>query len=296
MTDSSAIAAPAADSRRGVAWMLLTMVLFVSMDTVVKHLVQIYPVPQVAWARFFFHAVLLAAILGRRLPAKLVTQRRGLQIVRSGLLMVTTLQFFGGLYFLPLADMTAIMQSAPLIVTALSLPLLGEHVGVRRWLGVAAGFTGALIIIRPGTDGMQLAALLPLGAATTFALYQITTRILSRTDGTLNTLMYTPLLGTAILAAALPFYWVMPDAEGWALMALVGMLGGLGHFTMIRAFTWAPAATVSPFGYTGLIWAALFGLIFFGDFPDAWTITGAAIVAGSGLYILHREHMRRRPG
>lgn len=296
MANSSAIAAPAADSRRGIAWMLLTMLLFVSMDALVKQLVQSYPVPQVAWARFFFHAVLLATVLGRRLPAKLMTQRRGLQFLRSGLLMATTLQFFAGLYFLPLADMTAIMQTAPLIVTALSLPLLGEHVGVRRWLGVAAGFIGALIIIRPGAEGMQLAALLPLGAATTFALYQITTRVLSRTDGTLNTLLYTPLLGAGLLAAALPFVWVMPDAEGWALMVLVGLLGGLGHFTMIRAFTWAPAATVSPFGYSGLIWAALFGLVFFGDFPDAWTISGAAVIVGSGLYILHREHLRRRTG
>jgi drug/metabolite transporter (DMT)-like permease len=294
MTDSSAFAVPAADSRRGIAWMLLTMVLFVSMDAVVKKLVQTYPVPQVAWARFFFHAVLLAAVLGRRLPSKLMTQRRRLQLVRSGLLMATTLQFFAGLYFLPLAEMTAIMQSAPLIVTALSLPLLGEHVGVRRWLGVAAGFAGALIIIRPGSDGMQLAALLPLGAASTFALYQITTRVLSRTDGTLNTLLYTPLLGAGLLAAALPFVWVTPDTAGWALMALVGLLGGLGHFTMIRAFTWAPAATVSPFGYTGLVWAALFGVVLFGDFPDAWTIVGAAVIAGSGLYILHREHMRRQ--
>ncbi len=274
--------------------MLVTMLLFVSMDAVVKHLIQTYPVTQVAWARFFFHAALLAAVLGRRLPTTLSTQRRGLQVVRSGLLLVTTLQFFAALYFLPLADTTAIMQSAPLIVTALSLPLLGEHVGVRRWAGVAAGFTGALIIIRPGTEAMQLAALLPLGAATTFALYQITTRILSRTDATLNTLMYTPLLGAAALTILAPFLWVMPDAEGWALMALTGAFGGLGHFTMIRAFTWAPAATVSPFGYSALIWATLFGLTLFGDFPDGWTIFGALVIVVSGLYILHREHLRRR--
>jgi drug/metabolite transporter (DMT)-like permease len=295
MTTVSTIGATANDSRRGIAWMLLTMLLFVSMDAVVKQLIQTYPVPQVAWARFFFHAILMAAVLGRRLPATFATRRRGLQVLRSGLLLVTTLQFFGGLYFLPLADMTAIMQSAPLIVTALSLPLLGEHVGVRRWVGVAAGFTGALIIIRPGTEAMQLAALLPLGAATTFALYQITTRILSRTDATFNTLLYTPLLGAAAMSVAAPFFWVMPDAEGWALMALTGVFGGLGHFTMIRAFTWAPAASVSPFGYSALIWATLFGLVLFGDFPDSWTIIGALVIVGSGLYILHREHIRRQP-
>ncbi|UCH73418.1 MAG: DMT family transporter [Rhodospirillales bacterium] len=288
--------ADSGDSRRGIAWMLLTMFLFVSMDAIVKHLLQTYPVPQVAWARFFFHTVLLAAVLGRRLPATFATRRRGLQVLRSGLLTVTTLQFFGGLYFLPLAEMTAIMQSAPLLVTALSLPLLGEHVGIRRWAGVAVGFAGALIIIRPGTEAMQLAALLPLGAALTFALYQITTRILSRTDATFNTLLYTPLIGAIALSIAAPFFWVMPDLEGWVLMILTGMFGGLGHFTMIRAFTWAPAATVSPFGYSALVWAALFGLVLFGDFPDAWTIAGALVIVGSGLYILHREHMRRRHG
>ena len=295
MTTAYSIGAAANDSRRGIAWMLVTMLLFVSMDAIVKQLIQTYPVAQVAWARFFFHAILLAAMLGRRLPTTLATQRRGLQVLRSALLLVTTLQFFAGLHFLPLADMTAIMQSAPLIVTALSLPLLGEHVGIRRWAGVAAGFAGALIIIRPGTDAMQLAALLPLGAATTFALYQITTRILSRTDATFNTLLYTPLLGAAALSIAAPFFWVMPDAQGWALMALTGALGALGHFTMIRAFTWAPAASVSPFGYSALIWATLFGLVLFDDFPDSWTIIGAGVIVGSGLYILHREHMRRKP-
>lgn len=294
MTTVYPIGAGLNDSRRGIAWMLLTMLLFVSMDALVKHLVQTYPIPQVAWARFFFHAILLAAVLGRRLPVTFATRRRGLQLLRSGLLLVTTLQFFGGLYFLPLADMTAIMQTAPLIVTALSLPLLGEHVGIRRWAGVAAGFTGAVIIIRPGTEAMQLAALFPLGAATTFALYQITTRTLSRTDATLNTLLYTPLLGTAAMSAIAPFVWVTPDAQGWALMALIGVFGGLGHFTMIRAFTWAPAASVSPFGYSALIWATLFGLILFGDFPDGWTIAGASVIVVSGLYILHREHHRRR--
>jgi drug/metabolite transporter (DMT)-like permease len=295
MTTAYPIGADVNDSRRGIAWMLLTMFLFVSMDAIVKQLVQTYPLTQVAWARFFFHAILLAAVLGRRLPTTFATRRRGLQILRSGLLLVTTLQFFGGLYFMPLADTTAIMQSAPLIVTALSLPLLGERVGVRRWTGVAVGFTGALVIIRPGTEAMQPAALLPLGAATTFALYQITTRILSRTDATLNTLMYTPLLGAAAMSVVAPFVWIMPDAEGWFLMALMGVFGGLGHFTLIRAFTWAPAASVSPFGYSALIWATLFGLVLFDDFPDSWTITGALVIVTSGLYILHREHLRRRP-
>lgn len=293
-TSMTTASSATSDIRRGIIWMLLTMLLFVGLDTTVKILVQTYPVPQVAWGRFIFHAILLMLLLGRRLPATLVTRRRGLQFLRSFLLAVTTLQFFGGLYFLPLADMTAVMQSAPLILTALSMPLLGEHVGVRRWVGVAVGFAGTLVIIRPGGDAMHLAVLLPLGAATTFALYQIATRVLSRSDSTLTTFLYTPLLGAFALSFAVPFFWVTPDIEGWALMVLTGLLGGAGHFTMIRAFTCAPAATVSPFGYSAILWAALFGLILFDEFPDRWTIAGTLIIVASGLYILHREHVRKR--
>ncbi len=293
-TSMTTASSATSDVRRGIIWMLLTMLLFVSLDTTVKFLVQTYPVPQIAWARFFFHAILLMVLLGRRLPATLVTRRRGLQFLRSFLLAVTTLQFFSGLYFLPLADMTAVMQSSPLILTALSMPLLGEHVGIRRWVGVAVGFAGTLVIIRPGGDAMQLAMLLPLGAATTFALYQIATRVLSRSDSTLTTILYTPLLGAIALSLFVPFVWVAPDIEGWALMVLTGLLGGAGHYTMIRAFTWAPAATVSPFSYSALIWAALFGLMLFDEFPDVWTIAGALIIVGSGLYILHREVLRKR--
>lgn len=294
MTAASIAVAASADARRGVALMLLTMLLFSAMDLMVKHLVTLYPVPQVAWGRFFFHAVLWAAVLAPRLPVIVRTSRPGLQLARSGLLMVTTLLFFATVIYLPLADATAIMQCAPLIVTALSMPLLGERVGVRRWLGVAIGFTGALTIIRPGSGAMHLAAILPLIGAVTFANYQIVTRILSRTDATLTTLFYTPLVGAIAMTALLPFVWVPPDAEGWALMALVGLTGGAGHFTLIRALTLAPAATVSPFGYSGLIWATLFGFLFFGDFPDGWTILGALVVAGSGLYILHRENVKKR--
>lgn len=284
-----------ADSRRGIAWILVTTLLFVSMDSVAKHLSQSYPVPQVVWARFVFHALLLALFLGPRLRATAITRRPGLQFLRSGLLTVTTILFFSGLHYLPLADANALMQVGPLVVTALSMPLLAEHVGIRRWAGVAVGFAGALIIVRPGSDAMQAAAFLPLAAATTYGLYQIATRMLSRSDAPLTTLFYTPAIGAAVMSLVVPFFWTAPDIEGWALMVLVGLIGGVSHFTLIKAFTAAPAATVSPFGYTSLVWAVLFGLVIFGDFPDVWTIVGASIIAGSGLYILHREHVRKRP-
>lgn len=294
MTVASPMADGAADSRRGIAWMLVTMLLFVSMDTVAKYLARDYPVAQVVWARFVFHALLLALFLGPRLRATAATRRPGLQILRSALLTITTILFFTGLSYLPLADASALMQIGPLVVTALSMPLLGEHVGVRRWAGVVIGFMGALIIVRPGTETMQPAAFFPLAAATSYGLYQIATRLLSRTDAPLTTLFYTPTIGALAMSAAMPFFWTTPDMAGWALMALIGLIGGVSHFTLIKAFASAPAATVSPFGYTSLIWATLYGLAVFGDFPDLWTIAGASIIAGSGLYILHREHVRKR--
>lgn len=290
-----AIAAPPiSETGRGIAWMLITTFLFVSMDTVAKQLTAAYPVPQVVWARFAFHALFITLLMARGLRARIVTRRPGLQVVRSALLMCTTILFFSGLRFLPLAECSAMVQVGPLIITALSVPLLGEQVGIRRWAGVAAGFIGAVIIIRPGGEAMHVAILLPLAAAMTNALYQITTRVLSRSDSVFTTLFYTPLIGTLLASAVVPLYWQMPDFKGWALMALLGLIGGVSHFTLIKAFTAVPAATVAPFGYTALIWATLSGLVFFGDFPDGWTIVGAVIIAGSGLYVLHREHVRRR--
>jgi drug/metabolite transporter (DMT)-like permease len=282
------------EARRGIGWMLVTMILFVSMDTVAKHLTALYPVPQVVWARFVFHTLLIGILLAPRARLTMVTQRPGLQFLRSTLLLATTILFFSGLRILPMAESAAMMQVGPLVITALSVPLLGELVGIRRWMGVIAGFAGALLIIRPGSEAMQIAILLPLAAAVSNALYQITTRILSRSESTVTILFYTPLTGALLMSAVVPLFWVTPDAEGWAMMALLGLIGGVSHFTLIKAFTAAPAATVAPFGYSSLIWATLSGLVFFGDFPDRWTIVGALVIAGSGLYILHREHVRKR--
>ncbi len=283
-----------ATARRGILWMLATMFLFVAMDAVVKHLVASYPVAQVAWARFFFHALMITMWLGPRLRPTATTDRPALHILRSTLLLTTTFLFFSALTFLPLAENSAIMQIGPLVVTALSMPLLGEKVGIRRWSGVVAGFAGAIMIIRPGTDAMHPASLLAVAAACTYALYQITTRILSRSESTMTTFLYTPLTGALVLSVALPWIWQQPAAADWPLLVLAGFLGGAGHFALIKAFTAAPAATVAPFGYSALVWATLFGYLLFGDLPDLWTVAGALVIVGSGLYILHREHARKQ--
>ncbi len=279
---------------RGILWMLLTGICFVAMDSLAKHLTQSYPIAQVVWARYAFHFQLLALVLGPRLRRTMHTRRLGLQCLRSLLLLGATSLFFAALSFIPLADATAIMFVAPIVVTALAMPLLGERVGPHRWASVVVGFLGALVIIRPGTEAMDPAALLALCAASCYALYQIATRRLSATEVPLTTLAYTALIGVLATSALMPFLWLPPAPMHWFAMIGLGLLGGIGHFALIKAFQFAPAATVTPFGYSNLIWAVLFGYLIFGDLPDGWTVSGALVIAGSGLYIAHRERMRAR--
>jgi drug/metabolite transporter (DMT)-like permease len=269
--------------------MLLTFILFASLNATAKTLTLSYPVAQIVWARFAFHVLVVAVVLGPRIPHVMVSGRLGLQVGRSLLMIVTSALFFTGLSFIPLAEASAIMFLTPILVTVFSVPLLGERVGPWRWAGVGAGLAGAIVIIRPGMGVMHLMALLPVCAAFGHAFYQISTRVLSRTDQPLTTLFYTPLVGFVVTTAVVPFLWVQPDLEGWLLMGLLGVFGGLGHFALIKSLTAAPVTIVAPFGYTNLIWATAYGYILFGDLPDGWTVLGAAVIVFSGLLIFYRE-------
>ena len=269
----------------------MAMFFFATMDATVKHLVKLYPTVQVVWARFFFHLLLIVVVFARRIPTIARTAHPGLQFFRSILMILTTGLFFTGLIYVPLVNAASMMLVSPLIVTALSMPILREPVGIRRWAGVIVGFGGALIIIRP-TGDFQLAILFPLCAAASYAVYQVSTRFLSQSDPVLTTLFYTAAMGAVIPAFAVPFVWVTPTPQDWGLMMFTGICGGLGHFAVIRAFAAAPAAAVAPFSYTAIIWATTFGFILFGDFPDHWTIIGAAIIVASGLYVFFREKKR----
>jgi drug/metabolite transporter (DMT)-like permease len=281
------------DVRAGILWMLLTTLFFVSLDATAKFLVARYPVVEVVWARFVFHMLFVAIVLSPRLRMHAVTRRPWLQLGRSLLILTTTLLFFFGVKLLPLADASAIMFVSPILLTVLAIPLLGEQVGPRRWAAVAVGFVGALIVVRPGMGAMGSGAILLLGAALSNALYQLTTRKLRTADGPLTTLLYTASLGTLLLSLVMPAVWVTPQPAHWPLFALMGVFGGIGHFALIKAFQRAPAAVVAPFSYVSLLWATIFGFALFGDLPDAWTIVGALIIAGGGLYILHRERVKR---
>jgi drug/metabolite transporter (DMT)-like permease len=195
---------------------------------------------------------------------------------------------------LPLADTHAILAISPLIVTALSVPLLGEKVGIRRWTAVGVASIGMLIVLRPGFGAMHPMALVALLCACMWSLYQVLTRIVSRTDPPLTTLFYTALIGALALSVIGPFYWQEPDAMGWALFALVAVLGAGGHYLLIKALQLAPASLLQPFAYTVLVWATLVGFLVFGNLPDLPTVLGALIIVGSGLYTFARERRLRQ--
>jgi drug/metabolite transporter (DMT)-like permease len=219
-----------------------------------------------------------------------------LQLGRSLAVVLSSAFFVGAIKFIPLADATAINFVAPLLVTALSAPLLGEKVGVRRWTAVAIGFLSVLIIIRPGPGMAHWAVLLPLIGAFCYAFYQIATRMLAGVDSWQTTTVYSGVVGLVATTALLPFAWRAPDWLGWLSFVGLGVLGSASHLLLIRAFALAPASTLSPFGYVQLIWALVAGVVVFGNVPDLWTLLGAALIAGSGLYVLARESYLRRIG
>lgn len=283
---TSKIAAPL----RGILLMLASGAILAMLDATGKYLTRDYSIVQISWARYTFHMLCVPALVGGWRPAAILrTRRLGLQIARSVLLLASTLLFFLAVKLMPLADVAAITMIGPLIVTGLSVPLLGEKVGRRRWSAVVVGFLGALVIIRPGFGMAHWAAILPVVVAACYALYQISTRVLSRSDDPSTTIFYTGLVGVVVTTALVPFDWRTPDLAGWVMLVPLGVFGSLGHFLVIRALGLAPASMLAPLGYVPLIWATMLGFAVFGDLPDLWTFVGAAIVTGSGLYVLYRE-------
>ena len=251
-----------------------------------------------AWARytgaFLFPFVFEPLDPSRSSPSP---PRPGLQIGRSVLLLGSTLCNFAALRYLQLDEAIALIFSTPFFVAALSGPLLGEWVRWRRWTAIAVGFLGVLVVTRPGAGSFHPAALLSLSAAVLYALYSITTRILARTNSNATTLFYSNIVGALALIPVLPFVWTTPrDPLLIALMVGTGAAGGFGHYLLIAAHRLAPAAVLSPFIYTEIVWVTVLGFSVFGDLPTRWTLTGAAIVVASGLYILHRESTIRRSG
>lgn len=275
----------------GIALMCGAVAMFSCLDTTAKYLLDHMDTLQVVWARYF-SAFVLSVILFNPFtrPGVLRTRRPVLQVGRSALLLLSTTVNFFALIYLQLDQALAILFSTPFIVAALSVPLLGEKVGARRWAAICVGFLGVLLVTRPGFGGIHPAAILSVISAFCYALYNIATRAVSRTDSSETSLFYTNLVGAAAMLPVLPFVWTLPkDPFIVLLMVVVGAFGALGHYLLIIAHRLAPPALLAPFIYTQLVWTGLLGFLVFADVPNQWTLAGAAIVTASGLYILYRE-------
>ncbi|HEX3497919.1 MAG TPA: DMT family transporter [Stellaceae bacterium] len=294
---SRAAQAPAFDGGErtltGIAMALTAMFLFSGMDGLSKYLaVDYHPIEIAAMRQFFTTLALLPFLL--RSPLALRTKRPLVQIGRGLCMFCSSILFIFGLSHLPIADASAIGFVSPLLVTALSIPLLGEKVGIRRWSAVIVGFTGVMIVVRPGTGAFDPAALYPLASAAAWALGLILTRIMRNSDQVLTTIFYSTLVGLVIGGAALPFVWRTPDLAGLGLMAAMGLLSTISQTLLISAFARAAASILAPFSYSQMVWSTLIGYFVFATLPDALTWIGAAIVIASGIYTLHREHVVHR--
>jgi drug/metabolite transporter (DMT)-like permease len=224
------------------------------------------------------------------------TRRLGLQCARALCLVTATLAGFTAIRYLRISELTTINFASPLIVALLAGPMLGEKIGPRRLVAVLVGFVGVLIVTRPGSGSFQPAALLVVVAALANALYSITTRRLAAHDAPETTMVYTVLVGAVIAAGVLPLVWHAPQgAVTWTVIATIAVCGALGHWLLILAHKRCPASVLAPFYYAQLLSAVVIGAVVFGEVPDRWTLIGGSIVIGSGLYLLYRERVRRKP-
>ncbi len=287
---------------RGMLLMVGGVLVVPSIDALAKLLTGELPAGEIAWSRFLFQTLFMA-------PWALLRLRQGLpphlwlHAGRGMLLAAATLLFFAALKYLPLADSIAIFFVEPLILTLLSAVILGEPVGWRRLSAVAVGFVGALLVIQPSYQVFGPAALLPVGAALSFALYLVLTRRLAASADAASMQFWAGLFGLGAMSLALVLGAIAeialldprwPSPRAWLMMALLGLIATFSHLLMVKAFRLAPAGVLAPFGYLEIIGATVLGFLIFGEFPDGLTWLGILIIVGAGLYVFQRERQLGR--
>ena len=280
----------------GIASMLLAVAALSVMDAMAKWLAEGYPIAELVFFRNLFALPPVFFILWQQRGgfATLKPRWRLGHVIRAVFGLGAIFAFFTGLRYLPLAEAISIAFAAPLFVTALSVPILGERVGPRRWAAVVVGFLGVLIMTRPGAEAFRPEALYILAAALCYALAMLVTRRLARSDTTPAIMLSGICISLGVSGLALPFGWRTPLGLDFWLFVLLGLIGGIGMYFMTQAYRYAPAAVVAPFDYTALIWGTLIGWLVWHELPGAQVWLGAGVVVASGLYIIHREAGARR--
>ncbi|WP_305075487.1 DMT family transporter [Propionivibrio sp.] len=271
---------------RGILMALLATISYAVVDTLSKYQAREYPVGMIVWARYAVPLVLLLAVfLPRRGTAMLRTAFPAVQLARGILLTGGTIFIVFAYRVMPIAEAQAISFIHPVLLTVLAVIFLKEKVSRLGWTAVLLGFSGVLIIVRPGGGLFTPAAVLPLGLALCFSSYQIFTRLVAGKEDSLNSLFCVLFVGTVAMSAALPLSWIDPTPKGLFFFALIGITSGMGHFSTIKALEFAPASLLAPFAYIQLLWVSILGVLVFGDFPDSVTLVGMAVVVAGGLLV-----------
>jgi drug/metabolite transporter (DMT)-like permease len=269
-----------------------SVALFSVSDVLAKLLRQSLPATEIAWLRYVAFAALAVVLAGRGRFAGLRPRRPGLQLLRGLFLLGSAVFFITGLAYLPVAEATAIVFVSPTFITALSVVLLGEVVGIRRWTAVLVGFLGVLVVIRPGGGAVQAATLFPLASALSWAATIVITRMIGTAERSETTLLWSACTGLLVLTAVVPFGFVPPSFGQIGIGLALGLCSSVGQYLVILAYRRAAASVLAPFSYVQLLSSILLGYLAFQAVPDRATLLGAAVIILSGLYTAHRERVR----
>lgn len=278
---------PFVEDRRKAVFLLITAItLLATMDLLVKFASATLSTTQIVWGRYVAQSMAMILIIGPAgISASIRSKVPGLHVARALLLFVANFAFMAALRYMPLTEANVVGFASPLLLTALTYPVLGEKVGISRWLAVIVGFIGVMIVLQPGTAVFHWAALLPLVMAIGAASYHVLTPIVARTEDPAISVYFLSIIGAFSMSTVVPFYWTQPDVAGWAMLFFIGAFGTVGHVLIVRAFAHAPASMLAPFFYIYLIWAVIYGWFFFDDLPSLATIVGGVLIIASGIYV-----------
>ncbi|WP_299773082.1 DMT family transporter [uncultured Tateyamaria sp.] len=283
------------NTRLGIALMIAVSVVFASQDGISRHLAGEYNVFMVVMIRYWFFAAFVISIAARKAGGvraaaqtrqPVVQGLRGLLLAAEICVMVTAFTVLG------LVESHAVFAAYPLLVAALSGPILGEHVGWRRWAAIGVGFIGVLFILKPGLGVFDPAAVIPLASAIMFAVYGLLTRYVARDDSTATSFFWTGTTGAVAMTCVGVWFWEPMTGPDWGWMGALCLTGALGHWLLIRTYEVAEASAVQPFAYFQMVFAALVGITVFGEVLEINVIVGAAIIVAAGLFTLWRERQQ----
>jgi drug/metabolite transporter (DMT)-like permease len=274
---------------RGIGLSLLASVIFCVADTIAKRLAGEMAIVQITWTRYVVFTLMALLLTTQVSGASFHVRLPVLQLLRGLCLVSSSLLFVLGIRDVSLAESATIGFLGPILVTFLSISLLGEKVDTRRWLALAAGMLGVLVVLRPGTGTFKPEGLYRVASAMLWAVGQILTRRMTRTERPETTMFWSAASGLVVLSVVIPFHFAAPSLRQLGLSVGQGVLSSVGQWLVILALRMTPVSVLAPYSYTSLLWTTIAGVVAFGAWPDEWTLAGAGVIAGSGLYTAQRE-------